>query len=145
MLVEPDRRHQDRRTDARVDEPLERKAPRRQGDRDRRDASRTFRNLLVRSSASPLPVPHRASLSLEGARWTTYVPPPDDVVSLELKLPDLLAPVTLAARIERRSPRPDGKTDVYAAFTALDVRTELALARFIEGRSRLAGALQAAR
>jgi hypothetical protein len=138
MLVEPDRRHQDRRTDARVEEPLDRKAPRRQGDGDRREASRTFRNLLVRSSASPLPVPHRASLSLEGARWATYVPPPDDVVSLEFKLPDLLSPVQVSARIERRSSRPDGKTDVYAAFTGLDVRAELALARFIEGRNKLA-------
>lgn len=136
MLQDPDRRSQDRRTDSRVSEPLERKAPRRLGER--RESSRPFRTLFVHSSIAPLPVLHRASLSLSGARWVTEVAPEEDAVVLELKLPDMVSAAKIPGRIERRKTLTDGKIEVYARFGSLDLPTELALARYIEGRARLA-------
>jgi hypothetical protein len=139
MLVPPDRRTQDRRTDSRLDEPLERVAPRRR--EERRDAARPFRSLLVQSSVAPLPVPHRASLSLTGARWITVWNPPEDEIVLRLKLPDMPREAVIPARIERRRALENGKVELFAAFTALDLQTELALARYIDARTRLAAAL----
>lgn len=139
MLLTPDRRAQDRRADERVAEPLERKDVRRR--EDRREASRPFRTLFVQSSVAPLPVLHRASLSLAGARWVTENAPPEAEISLHLQLPDMAAAAVIPARIERRRVLENGRTELFAAFTGLDLKTELALARFIEARSRLAAAV----
>lgn len=139
MLVKPDRRHQNRRADEGGTESQDRKDPRRE---DRREASRPFRTLFVQSSLAPLPVLHRASLSLGGACWVAESAPPEEEISLHLQLPDMASAVVIPARIQRRRALEDGKIEIYAAFTQLDVKTELALARFIEDRSRLAAAVE---
>lgn len=139
MIVTPDRRSRDRRASPRVAEPLERKASRRA--EDRRDASRPFKTLFVQSSVAPLPVLHRASLSLGGAKWVTEHPPEEDEVTLHLQLPDMVQAAVFSARIERRRTLKNGKTELYAAFLDLDLKTELALARYVESRGRLAAAV----
>lgn len=141
MLVPPNRRRRERRQDPRLREPLERKGDRRS--EDRRDSSRPFRNLFVESSLAPLPIQHRASISLQGARWVTELPPPEVNITLHLQLPDMATESIIAARIERREELGDGNTELYAAFVGMDVKTELALARFIDNRSHLATELEA--
>jgi hypothetical protein len=139
MIVTPDRRGRDRRANPSVAEPLDRKASRRA--EDRRDASRPFKTLFVQSSLAPLPILHRASLSLGGAKWVTQDAPEEAEISLHLQLPDMPQAAVVAARIERRRVLKNGKTELYAAFLDLDLKTELALARFLESRGRLAAAV----
>ena len=139
MLIAPDRRHQDRRSDSRIPEPLERKSDRRADDR--RDAERPLRRLFVRSSVAPLAIEHRATLSLEGATWTAWFAPPENEVELLLQLPDMAREQLVHARIERRRPLRDGEVELFARFIDLDVKTELALARFIDARARLSSEL----
>ncbi len=139
MIVPPNRRQQDRRVDTRVSEPLERKGDRR--GEDRRDSPRPIRSVFVRSSLVPLPVLEEAALSLQGATWKTAHPPTEEKVQVHLQLPDMANESVLDAVIQRRRDLGDGVTEIYAAFEQLDVKTELALARFIESRAQLAEVL----
>lgn len=95
----------------------------------------------MKSSEAPLPVLHELSLSLQGATWKTTFAPPEDRVTLYLQLPDMPAEVPVEATIQRRRDVGEGVIELYASFVELDVKTELALARFIESRSQLAEVL----
>jgi hypothetical protein len=52
------------------------------------------------------------------------------------------AAAVIAARIERRRVLKNGKTELYAAFLDLDLKTELTVARYLESRTRLAAAVE---
>lgn len=139
MIVTPDRRSRDRRVDSRIPEAIDRVKSRRR--EDRRDAARPFKTLFVQSSVAPLPVLHRASLSLGGAKWVTEHAPEETDVTLHLQLPEMTSAAVISARIERRRALKNGKTELYAAFLDLDLKTELAIARYLESRTRLAAAV----
>jgi|GEM_PF-6063806 len=140
MILTPDRRSTERRVRSKIPEAIDRMGARRA--EERRDAGRPFKTLFVQSSVAPLPVLHRASLSLGGAKWVTEHPPEESEVTLHLQLAEMPKPAVVAARIERRRALKNGKTELYAAFLDLDVKTELTLARFLETRARLSAAVE---
>ncbi|MBL8918473.1 MAG: PilZ domain-containing protein [Myxococcaceae bacterium] len=123
----PERRRRDRRTNPAVPEPLDRKKERRQGDR--RESLRKPASFTVRFDDTHEVV--SGDLGLGGASFTLSRRPANDTVTVELKpgravlsLPGTVSSVR-AARTSLRH--------VQVRFAELDTKTELALAKWLDG------------
>lgn len=133
----PDRRQQDRRITLKVIEPLERKRPRRIGER--RESPRLRRTLEVPSEEG-VSIICEGDLSLGGVCFRTAFPPRARELEIRFTLPDVLGEVSALAEIVRT--QQDGAfVEVHARFIELELKAELALARFVESRSAMVQAL----
>lgn len=142
MLIVPDRRSRRDRRDSRprLEEPLERKAPRRR--EDRRDSPRVPRIILVREQGtrgdyekSP------GDVSLGGVMWKSEHFPPSRKVEIAVRIPGYASPVKAQCEVIRVELLED-ELEIHAVFTDIAVKAELAIARFLDDRNRLHGALQ---
>lgn len=123
-----ERRTKERRTNPAVPEPLERKKERRQGDR--RESTRRTGTVTVRHGDARDEV--SAEVSLGGASFVLPGPPNAEALVIELavtprKTLELPGQVT-SARAARTAVR-----HVQVRFDELDTRTELALAKWLDG------------
>ncbi len=134
MLTAPDRRSVARRAPPKLEEPLDRKAERRAGDR--RDAPRVPRDVTVIDCANANRQDVSAFLSLEGISWSTPERLQGDAVVVQFRLPDVLEPLRLVSVVNRISKR-RGRFQVHARFDKLPIKSALALARFLESRTRM--------
>lgn len=116
-----DRRRTDRRTNAAVPEPLERKRDRRA--EDRRDSWRRVTKLTVVVGTSRQSVD--AELGLGGASFSPTRPFTERTVVLELSVGPTTT-LSLPAQVTRVAQR------THVRFEALDTKTELALARWLD-------------
>jgi hypothetical protein len=132
-MPKPDRRSRDRRISLKVVESLERHRQRRIGER--RDSPRLRKTLEIPSNEGPIAVCD-GDISLGGVRYRTAFPPRRGTIEVRFRLPDVLTEVSAIARVVRT--RNDGAfTEVHARFVDMDLKDELALARFLETRSQL--------
>ncbi|MGQ0505511.1 MAG: hypothetical protein ACT4TC_09340 [Myxococcaceae bacterium] len=139
MLTTPDRRTESRRSPLpKVPEPLQRQSERR--GEDRRDVTRVIRKVMLIDCANGNSQELEVYLSLEGISWVAFERPEGEAVEVLLELPVLIEPLRLLSPITRLSKR-EGLFEVHARFPELDLKLELALARFIEDRIRLENAL----
>ncbi len=139
MLLTSDRRNRaDRRMPQRLN--LLPKPPRRQGDR--RESPRVPRRLLVRDSAGADFALCAGDVSLGGARWRADRFPENGRVEIRFHLPNFSRLACATARVVRADLEEDA-LELLAAYEDLDVRTELALARYLEDSARLAAELAA--
>jgi hypothetical protein len=140
MLTTPDRRSpRDRRGPSRLDEEVERTAtaPRRKGDR--RDCLRVPRILLVRELSAPDEYEMSpGDVSLGGVRWRSDHVPVGGTVEVCFRVPDFAQEVKAIAEVARVEHLEGREHRIHATFSELDVKAELALARYIESRERLA-------
>lgn len=138
MLILPDRRdRKERRGPAKVEESLERKAPRRRGDR--RDSPRVPRIILVREAGSGGEYEKSpGDLSLGGCRWRSEHFPESRQVELCIRVPGYARPVQARAEVIRVELLAD-ELELHATFTEIDVKAELAIARYLESRQQLSG------
>lgn len=133
----PDRRQHDRRIALKVIEPLERQRQRRIGER--RESPRLKRQLEVPSEEG-VSILCEGDLSLGGVRFRTAFPPRARELEIRFTLPDVLGEVSALAEVVRT--QQDGAfIEVHARFIDLDLKAELALARFLESRARMVQAL----
>jgi len=140
MLLTSDRRTRAaaRRAPQRLN--LSPKPPRRQGDR--RESPRVPRRLLVRDSAGADFALCAGDVSLGGARWRADRFPENGRVEIRFHLPNFSRLACATARVVRAE-LDDDTLELLATYEDLDVRAELALARFLEDRARLAADLAA--
>lgn len=143
MLTTPDRRsRKDRRGPVRLDVPVERKAtaPRRR--EDRRDSPRVPRIIHVRelgTSGEYEKAP--GDLAIGGVRWRSDHYPTSRRVQLSVRVPGYARAVVATAHIVRVEIL-DDELQLHATFDEIDVKDELAVARFIDSRSSLATAVE---
>jgi hypothetical protein len=123
----PERRRRDRRTNPAVPEPLERKKERRAGDR--RDSLRKPASFTVRFDDTHEVV--AGDLGLGGAAFTLSRRPASDAVTIEVKVGSAMLSLpgsVSAVRAARTATR-----HVQVKFAELDTKTELALAKWLDG------------
>jgi hypothetical protein len=102
---------------------------------DRRDSPRVNKQLRVVDGVAALE--RSGEIGLGGASWLQAAAlPTGRVVELSFSLPDLAESVRTAAEVLHCVPV-DGGHRVQVRFLELDVKHELALARFLETASRL--------
>lgn len=143
MLITSDRRtRKDRRGPIRVEDRIERKAgpPRRR--EDRRDSPRVPRIIHVRELGEDGEFEKApGDVAVGGVRWRSDHYPSSRQVELTLRIPGYARPVTATARIVRVELL-DDELQLHATFEEIDVKDELAIARFIHGRAALASVIE---
>jgi len=134
--VSHDRRSRiDRRHLNLVPEPLERFGERR--GEERRTSPRVSQRLwVVDPNESGLPQVHEGEIGLGGASWWTRYPPLSDRVDVNFRLPEGFEFRTRARVL--RIVEDHGDHRVQVRFTDVSLKDELALARYLESRVRLA-------
>jgi hypothetical protein len=126
-----DRRERERRTDWRVTEPIERLNSDRR-EEDRRDSPRVPHRIWVKDPAeSGLFHVFDGEVSLGGASWATSWPPLSDHIEVRFRIPDLEDELCAPARVVRTTPE-DGDLKVQVEFKPMQLKQELALARYLE-------------
>jgi hypothetical protein len=126
----------DRRHLKLVAEPLERYSERREGEERRSSPRAPLRLWVVDPGESGVPTVHEGEIGLGGASWWTRYPPLAAEVDIHFRLPEGFE---LRARARVLRVLDDGIDHrVQVKFTDLPVKAELALARYLENRMRLA-------
>ena len=139
MTLPKNRRAQPRRNRLAISEGIERKGERRA--EDRRDSPRIKRRLKISAAGEATVLQElEGEGSLGGASWKTRAWPPTGPVLVRFRLPDVLGEVSAVARIIQAK-RLGRVFEVHVRFVQMDLISELALARFLDGRSRLHRAL----
>jgi hypothetical protein len=134
MLIPNDRRATDRRRKTRLAVQKVKKSERRADER--RDTPRVRRMLRVIDPSTGTDFRTVAVLSLEGATWRSPVTPSADRVEVHLSLPDIRTPQAVTARITGTQSVGDA-VKVSAIFENVDVRLQLAIARYLEQRVKM--------
>lgn len=125
----------DRRRLNLVPEPLERYSERR-GD-ERRTSPRVSQRLwVVDPNESGVPQVHEGEIGLGGASWWTRYPPLAERVDVHFRLPDGFEFRTRARVLRVLDDGDDHRVQVR--FTDVSLKDELALARYLESRVRIA-------
>jgi PilZ domain-containing protein len=125
----------DRRHLKLVPEPLERYAERRLGEERRMSPRAPLRLWVVDPGESGVPSVYEGEVGLGGASWWTRYPPLAAQVDIHFRLPEGFE---LKARAKVLRVLDDGDDHrVQVKFTDLPVKTELALARYLESKVRL--------
>jgi hypothetical protein len=118
MISIPDRREDSERND------------------DRRDSPRVPIRLWARDLAEGgIFQVHHADIGVGGAFWTTRYPPLGTQVEIGFRLADQKRELRAAAKIVRTTSNGE-EIGLHVLFTDLDVRAELALARYVESKAR---------
>lgn len=129
----------DRRHLKLVPEPLERFSERR-GMEERRTSPRApVRLWVVDPGESGVPTVYEGEVSLGGASWWTRYPPLAAEVDIHFRLPEGFELKTRARVLRVMDDGADHRVQVK--FTDLPVKSELALARYLESRVRSVKAL----
>ncbi|MBX5481331.1 MAG: PilZ domain-containing protein [Myxococcaceae bacterium] len=128
-----ERRQTDRRRSANTpEEKISRIRERRQGDR--RDSPRYPMTFLVRDSGEDnLWEEREGDLSLGGIHWRGKTPPKGKAVDVRFRLPGVPREIRAQGEIIRLQDL-DGGIHFHVRFTELDVKDELAIARYLDDR-----------
>jgi hypothetical protein len=122
----------DRRHLNMVAEPLERYSERRVGDERRTSPRAALRLWVVDPGESGVPAVYEGEVGLGGASWWTRYPPIAAEVDIHFRMPEgneIRARAKVVRTVE------DGADHrVQVKFTDLPVKTELALARYLESK-----------
>lgn len=106
--------------------------------------ARAFKRVRLLCEGEELAAEYLTELSLEGVSFRVSRPLASSEVELRFRLPDVIEELKLRAQVTRlREPGEasgEGLT-VHVRFGPLEVRQELALARFLESEARLTESL----
>lgn len=126
-----ERRDKERRADEKVPEPLERSASERRRE-DRRDSPRLPMKFLLRDLKDDSGWHEReGDLSLGGIAWAGKYPAMGTDVEVRFRLPGVPREVRASGEIIRVVQK-SGGIEFNVRFTELDVRSELAVAKFLD-------------
>jgi len=125
------RRSNERRWRTDPPEPLERRAERRR--EDRRSSFRAVRRVTVVEAPDGVVREFSANLSLEGAQFIAPAALISSQVEVRLQLPEM-EELRMPGQVTRMDPV-GRATAIHVRFDALDVRTELALARMLDAEA----------
>ena len=122
-----------RRFDA-LGEPLERDGDRR--DEERRGTPRLSQRLWIADPVEGgVDKVFDGELGLGGASWITRYPPLSSTVEVRFRVPTTSEEVSAHAKVIAMRPY-DGETHVRVMFTDLELKGELALARYLDERTQ---------
>lgn len=126
-----ERRDKERRDEAKVPEPLERSNAERRNE-ERRDSPRVPMKFLLRDLKDDSGWHEReGDLSLGGIAWHGKYPAMGTDVEVRFRLPGVPREVRASGEIIRVVQK-TGSIEFNVRFTELDIRSELAVARFLE-------------
>ena len=126
----PEKRSKERRGDAKLSDPIDRKSERRNDDR--RDSPRVPMKFLLRDLKDDTGWHEReGDISLGGISWRGKYPAMGHDVEVRFRLPGTPREIRASGEIIRVVQQ-TGSIDFHVRFTELDIRAELAIARFLD-------------
>lgn len=129
-----ERRDKDRRGEDKLAEPLERANAERRRE-DRRDSPRVPMKFLIRDLKDDSGWHEReGDLSLGGIAWRGKFPAMGTDVEVRFRLPGVPREIRASGEIIRVVQK-TGSLEFNVRFTELDVRSELAIAKYLDGQS----------
>lgn len=130
-----ERRDRDRRAEEKLAEPLERSKAERRNE-ERRDSPRVPMKFLIRDLKDDSGWHEReGDVSLGGIAWSGKYPAMGTDVEVRFRLPGVPREVRASGEIIRVVQR-TGSIEFNVRFTELDVRSELAIARFLDEQKK---------